>query len=182
MVGRHQCAWHSGTGEGLQPALLRLAEALLRVDDFFGSLGGLPWYQLRCLRFIADAAAQREADAAASSGSVLADRRASSNGAHSSDSSPVHHSNGSAHTDAVSSSARSGVNGSAGAGGDFGGSTAAGADADEQFHMPCGVDLERSPQAARRAAAQGLQALPYMAEIYPIGGEDSHFGCKPAFT
>jgi hypothetical protein len=36
--------------------------------------------------------------------------------------------------------------------------------------MPCGVDLECNPQAARRAAAQGLQALPYMAEIYPIGG------------
>lgn len=141
------------------------------MDDFFGSLGGLPWYQLRCLRFIADSAAQREADAAVSSGSVLADRRASSNGAHSSNSSTAHHSNGSAHAGAVSSGARSGVNGSAGTGPDFGGSTAAGADADEQFHMPCGVDLECSPQAARRAAAQGLQALPYMAEIYPIGGE-----------
>ncbi len=159
------------------------------MDDFFGSLGGLPWYQLRCLRFIADAAAQRETDAAASSGSILADRRASGTGAHSSGSGAAStingstHStlNGSAHIDAVSSSARRGGDGSAGTGGDFGGSAAAGAGS-EQFHMPCGVALERSPQAARRAAAQGLQALPYMAEIYPIGGEDSHFVCKPAST
>jgi hypothetical protein len=170
VAGRHPCAWYAVTGEGLQPALLRLAEALLRVDDFFGSLGGLPWYQLRCLRFIADSAAQRETDAATSSGSILADRRASSNGAHSSNSGAASTLNGSGRANAVGSGARNGVDSSAGAGDGFG-AGAAGADADEQFHMPCGVDLECSPQAARRAAAQGLQALPYMAEIYPIGGE-----------
>lgn len=181
MGDRCQCAWYAAIGEGLQPALLRLAEALLRVDDFFGSLGGLPWYQLRCLRFIADAAAQRETDAAASSGSILADRRASSDGAHSSHSGAVNTLDGSARADADISSARSGIDGSAGTGADFSSSAAAGAD-DERFHMPCGVDLERNPQAARRAAAQGLQALPYMAEIYPIGGEAiASFATQRAF-
>lgn len=41
----------------------------------------------------------------------------------------------------------------------------------QQWHMPAGIDLEHNPQAARRAAAKGIQSLPYMAEIYPIGGE-----------
>lgn len=211
--------------EGLQPALLRLAEALVRVDDFFDSLGGLPWYQLRCLRFIADAAVQQEADRSHSNGAAAANGLAasSSNGSNGSTSGTVtsaaygsssglitgHGINGTdggnahdAHNGAgVSSngngchgssngssvgrtsngatSSSNGVNGSSG----VNGSTSTGngrccegaaavADGEQTFHMPCGVDMEQNPGAARRAAAQGLQALPYMAEIYPIGGED----------
>jgi hypothetical protein len=53
---------------------------------------------------------------------------------------------------------------------------AAAADTDEansqqQWHMPKGVDLQHDHAAARRAVAQGIHSLPYMAEIYPIGGE-----------
>ncbi len=119
--------------EGLKPGLLRLAEALARVDDFFGSLGGLPWYQLRCLRFVADAAEQAEgSDASAAAALDCSD---------------------------------------SGATGGCGAAAASLCDGQQAFHMPTGVDLENDVEAATRAAAQGLQALPYMAEIYPIGGE-----------
>ena len=115
-----QLACRAGDGS-MWPALLRLAEGLARVEDFFDSLGGLPWYQLRCMRFIADAAL---ADSHDSSGSTPA------------------------------------------------WADTAGPEAEQPaFHMPSGVDLEHDADAARRAAAQGLQSLPYMAEIYPIGGE-----------
>lgn len=120
--------------EGLKPGLLRLAEALARVDDFFGSLGGLPWYQLRCLRFVADAATEQAEGSGASAAAAL---------------------------DCSDSSATGGC----------GDAAASLCDGQQAFHMPTGVDLENDVEAATRAAAQGLQALPYMAEIYPIGGE-----------
>lgn len=228
------------TDEGLQPALLRLAEALMRVDDFFDSLGGLPWYQLRCLRFIADAAAQQEADRSQSNGAAAANGLAarSSNGSNgsvngsvssamysssndlitghgingtdggnahkahngtgmgvsgtSSNVSAVHgSSNGSivGRTQSGATGSSSGVNGSNGVNGIHGVNSndstgnecgcdgaAAVADGEQTFHMPCGVNLEQNPGAARRAAAQGLQALPYMAEIYPIGGAGDRLG------
>lgn len=148
------------------------------MDEFFGSLGGLPWYQLRCLRFIADAAAQREADGSGSNGSAHSSASGAINGSSAIGgiSSNVNRStsngvNGSA-SNVLNGSVSHGINGSATLS-SGGGGTATVADGEQMFHMPCGVDLECNPQAARRAAAQGLQALPYMAEIYPIGGESS---------
>ena len=124
------------------------------MDDFFGSLGGLPWYQLRCMRFIADAAAQRAADAT-TGGASVSGATASSSAAGGSI----------AVADATDSAPCRGTGGV----GTSEGCTA--------LHMPCGVDLQHDVEAARRAAAQGLQALPYMAEIYPIGGEQ-HVECN----
>ena len=46
------------------------------------------------------------------------------------------------------------------------------------LHMPVGVDLANDRPAARRAAADGLHALPYMAEVYPLGGAGDRLGLK----
>lgn len=42
-----------------------------------------------------------------------------------------------------------------------------------QYHMPQGLDLAsyHSRAAATQAVATGIDALPHMAEIYPLGGE-----------
>ena len=51
-------------------------------------------------------------------------------------------------------------------------------EADVKLHMPRGVDLGNDQPAARRAAADGLLALPHMAEIYPLGGAGDRLGLK----
>ena len=103
--------------------LRQLAAALLRVDAFYDSLGGLAGYQLRCLELCASAAAEDEQRVAGGAG------------------------NGSAPRDVV-------------------------------LRMPVGVDLANDRLAARRAAADGLHALPYMAEVYPLGGAGDRLGLK----
>ena len=105
--------------------LRQLAAALMRVDAFYDSLGGLAGYQLRCLELCAAAAA--EADEQCVGGS----------------------------TDGRSTQP-----------------------ADVVLHMPVGVDLANDRAAARRAAADGLHALPYMAEVYPLGGAGDRLGLK----
>lgn len=44
---------------------------------------------------------------------------------------------------------------------------------ERRFLVPKPVDLaaEDGREVARAAALQGLQAMPFMAEIYPVGGE-----------
>ena len=49
---------------------------------------------------------------------------------------------------------------------------------DVVMHMPVGVDLANDRPAARRAAADGLYALPFMAEVYPLGGAGDRLGLK----
>lgn len=44
------------------------------------------------------------------------------------------------------------------------------------FHLPCGPNLATDQVAASKATATGLEALPRMAEIYPVGGEEP---CPP---
>lgn len=46
------------------------------------------------------------------------------------------------------------------------------------FHMPRGPDLAgpQGCQLAAESAAAGLEALPHMAEIYPLGGMPSSSG------
>lgn len=246
------------------------------MDDFFASLGGLPWYQLRCLRFIADAAEQdsptppaspsghtnghtngytsghsngctnghinghtnghsngngysserptgitnghRTASNGRSNGHMSNQTNGHSNG-HTSNQTNGHsngHTNGHATGYASSPGLEGmpidisgvvdrihevpgssggvnghklnghGVNGAKAPNGHINGqsisdsrhshSDSTGSSLEQtdnyapQFHMPTGIDLENDAEAARRAAAHGLQALPYMAEIYPIGG------------
>ena len=47
-----------------------------------------------------------------------------------------------------------------------------------RYHVPQGLDLagEAGRGLAAWVAAQGLKAMPYMAEIYPVGGE-GHAPC-----
>ncbi len=44
--------------------------------------------------------------------------------------------------------------------------------AEPKFYMPQGLDIagNKNRRAAAAAAATGLEALPYMAEILPLGG------------
>ena len=117
----------AGAREESVRKLRRLAAALLRVDTFYDSLGGLAGYQLRCLELCAAAAAEDEA-CAGSDGS----------------------------TD----------------------SSSQGVQSDVVLRMPVGVDLANDLPAARRAASDGLHALPYMAEVYPLGGAGDRLGLK----
>lgn len=52
------------------------------------------------------------------------------------------------------------------------------APADVTFHMPQGPNLAgpNGRQLAAESAAAGLEALPHMAEIYPLGGQLSSVG------
>ena len=113
----------AGDSEDAAQGLRQLAAALLRVDTFYNSLGGLAGYQRRCLELCATAAAEDGACA-----------------------------------------------------GSDGGSDGRGAPNDVVLHMPVGVDLANDRAAARRAAADGLHALPYMAEVYPLGGAGDRLG------
>lgn len=55
-------------GPGLHQGLAELAAALLRVDSFYDSLGGLAGYQLTCLELSAAAAAEPAQVPAAAAG------------------------------------------------------------------------------------------------------------------
>lgn len=56
------------------------------------------------------------------------------------------------------------------------GPPAAGAVVATRFHMPQGLNIAgiENRRAAASAAATGLEALPYMAEILPLGGETAN--------
>ena len=58
------------------------------------------------------------------------------------------------------------------------------APADVTFHMPQGPNLAgpNGRQLAAESAAAGLEALPHMAEIYPLGGQPSSFGTTNILT
>lgn len=199
----------------IQPALLRLAEALAQVDHFFGSLGGLLWYHLRCLRFIDEASTAEPQTAAGnepsrswangaeaphntdchlplrhdsaadgnSPGSDTSSNTVASNSRHAAHSFPLNarhgmnglksSSGGPGHCNGVTNSINGSSIGSApvAAPATAVGTAAVDTHSQQQWHMPAGIDLQHDPEAARRAAAKGIQSLPYMAEIYPIGGE-----------
>eukprot|EP00899_Mesostigma_viride_P001069 jgi/Mesvir1/10963/Mv07850-RA.1 len=44
------------------------------------------------------------------------------------------------------------------------------------LHNPAGIDLAREPEKQPMAAAWGLQALPAMGEVYPLGGAGDRLG------
>eukprot|EP00884_Botryococcus_braunii_P021126 jgi/Botrbrau1/7698/Bobra.0159s0135.1 len=50
------------------------------------------------------------------------------------------------------------------------------------FHLPRGPNLATDRAAATKAAATGLEALPFMAEIYPVGGAGDRLGLKCELT
>ena len=110
------------TGERWVEALSRLAEALVRVENFYNSTGGIVGYQAKCLSLML------EAEAPCSSVQP----------------------EGTPPPEAV------------------------------QFHMPAGVNLAGpdGEQVAAQAASTGLEALPHMAEIYPLGGMNGFQQCQ----
>lgn len=150
-------------GESLGKALARLGDALARVHAFYDAIGGLPGYQRRCLQMIAAGRAAAAASAAAADRSSAdpGDGRAAPRvGKH----------------EGPGRSERGDLQG------DLRGDPAQG-DGGMRFHLPRGPDLA-GPDGralAAAAAAAGLEALPHMAEIYPIGGAHPQHGAPGAF-
>lgn len=139
----------SPTGrEQLAPALARLAGALCRVDTFYDSMGGLVGYQLKSLELILSAEAAAAGAAAAAA--------------------PSHHN---------SSSSSAQQQGPA-AGDEAAQAQAAEGSPSACYHVPPGLDLagEAGRQLGQRAAAEGLLAMPYLAEILPVGGAGDRLG------
>jgi UTP---glucose-1-phosphate uridylyltransferase len=48
---------------------------------------------------------------------------------------------------------------------------------DMTFHLPVGPDLAGDRAHAARACMEGLEALPFMAEVYPLGGGSNACSC-----
>ena len=135
------------TGIVLNDAFERLAAALARVEDFYDSIGGLVGYQLQCLRLIHDQAALEPWPG----GDAAAGSTASSGSG-----------NLSSSTSGCEECASSAVDG------------------ETEYLVPSGLDLAsadpQQAQQARAATAAGISALPYMAEIYPLGGAGDRLG------
>jgi hypothetical protein len=130
------------------------------VEDFYDSIGGLVGYQAQCLQLIARQ--QREDEAAASdyglsptsSGTFEDSLSLSSSG------------------DWPSGMLSNGHSGSH--------SPATPTEPATDFLVPAGLDLA-SPELAGEAAAAvaaGIEALPHLAEVYPLGGAGDRLGLQ----
>lgn len=106
-----------------------LADDLVKVMQFYDSLGGIVGYQIKCLELIRDARAEAAAKSSAES----------------------------------SSGGESDSNGAA---------PGAARASEVTYLVPEGLMLQgpNGRAAAHRAAGEGLRALKYLAEIYPLGG------------
>ncbi|KAI8474308.1 MAG: hypothetical protein J3K34DRAFT_465788 [Monoraphidium minutum] len=146
------------------PHLRRLAGALERVEAFYDSMGGILGYQLKSLQLIA--ANSAEAAAAAANNAA-----------------------GSAACGAAAAAARPGGADALAA---FEGAPPpeahsaprAGGAAEVRYHVPPALDLagEGGRRVGVRAAAAGIQALPFLAEILPVGGAGDRLGLKDEAT
>lgn len=105
--------------EALKTALATLADDMLRLEEFYDSIGGLAGYQLQCLRLILE-------------------RQRADNGP------GPQNSNGTAPV--------------------------------VEYLVPPGLDMARDAASTAVAAARGLEGLPHMAEIYPLGGAGDRLG------
>ncbi|KAG2430555.1 hypothetical protein HXX76_010074 [Chlamydomonas incerta] len=140
----------ASSAEALRPRLAALAGRLARVETFYDSVGGLLGYQLKSLELIVEGLQDKTARAKEQqrAAEVAAATSAASVG------------------DSIDLVA------------------AGGATAEERrrpqvsFHVPRGIDLagEEGAQVGVSAAAQGLASLPFLAEIYPVGGAGDRLG------
>ena len=138
-------------GEELGQRLERLVASLLRVEQFYDSIGGVVGYQLKSLQLIAAGMHQLQAHAQHASDAVL--QPASSATSLSSVSSLSSLDSPSAACQGPAA-VHEGVTSTS-------------------FHVPRGLDLagEAGSEVGVHAALQGLSAMPQMAEIYPVGGK-----------
>lgn len=132
----------------LSARLARLGASLLRVEQFYDSIGGLVGYQLKSMQLVAAGMHELQAHVQQAPDAVLqtASSASSLGSAASMDSA----------FDALPAppAAHDGTNSTS-------------------FHVPRGLDLagEAGSEVGAHAALQGLSAMPQMAEIYPVGGE-----------
>lgn len=137
---RHLLALPPAGGDW-RPPLAALAAALERVEHFYDSMGGVVGYQLKSLELI------------------------------------IANTHGGA--DNITSSSSSSSSGAAGSADANNGAAAAGSaaaappgDGEVTYHVPPALDLagEGGRRVGAEAAAAGVLALPFMAEILPVGG------------
>jgi UTP---glucose-1-phosphate uridylyltransferase len=120
----------------LVPALAAYAEALVHVEDFYDSIGGLAGYQLQCVRLLAAQQQQEQQQQTISNASL------------------------------PSTSTSGSIN------------ELLADDMDVEFLVPRGLNLasvEDCPEVARATLA-GIEGLPHLAEIYPLGGAGDRLG------
>ncbi|PSC72756.1 nucleotide-diphospho-sugar transferase [Micractinium conductrix] len=136
-------------------ALEKLGAALARVEDFYDSIGGLAGYQAQCLALISQ---QREQGLARPPHGAATGSSSSS-------------------TSSMESLASTDPAWPEGFSPAAPGSSAA---ADTEYLIPVGLDLDSPCQAGAAAAAvaAGIDALPHMAEIYPLGGAGDRLGLR----
>jgi hypothetical protein len=139
-----------------EASLSRLVHTLRAADRFYDVLGGLCGYQLTALTLIQEsevARLEKSASAAAAASGPLG----STPGA------PGAAARAIPHAEAAAAGALS-----------VGPSCA--------FHIPAGHDLTTDPAFASRAAADGLAAMPLLAELYPLGGAGDRLGLSDEIT
>ena len=137
------------------PAPPPTCPALARVEDFYDSIGGLAGYQAQCLALISQ---QREQGLARPPHGAATGSSSSS-------------------TSSMESLASTDPAWPEGFSPAAPGSSAA---ADTEYLIPVGLDLDSPCQAGAAAAAvaAGIDALPHMAEIYPLGGAGDRLGLR----
>nr|AAY31019.1 low photochemical bleaching 1 protein [Chlamydomonas reinhardtii] len=136
--------------EALRPRLSDLAARLARVETFYDSVGGLLGYQLKSLELIVEGLQDKTARA-------KEQQRAAEVAAAASAASVA---------ESIDVVAADGTTG------------AERRRPQVAFHVPKGIDLagEEGAQVGVSAAAQGLASLPFLAEIYPVGGAGDRLG------
>ncbi|GLC45555.1 hypothetical protein PLESTB_001205700 [Pleodorina starrii] len=134
--------------EALLPRLTSLAVRLARVEQFYDSVGGLLGYQIKSLQLIV--AGMQDKSARSKQQQQQQQQQTEEAAAANADAPP-------------------GPAPAPGPGGGVG---------EVRFHVPRGMDLagEEGAGVGVAAAAQGLAALPFMAEIYPVGGAGDRLG------
>ena len=133
----------------MKEALQALCVRLQRVHGFYDSIGGLPGYQLRCMEMLlasAHASAKEEADSRQPQQHGGANAKENAN--------PQQQQQQQGQSACEQKAA------------------AAARDPDTRFLMPRGLNIAgaKNRAAATAAAAAGLEALPRMGEILPLGG------------
>lgn len=132
------------------------------MEEFYDSLGGLAGYQAQCLQLLAAADAEGGADAGAGATPASLDSFDSS-------------SSMDASLCSTDDAWPAGMLGAA-----AGSSSGSGGSSSTEFLVPAGLDLASPAQAAAAAAAvaDGIRAVPRMAEIYPLGGAGDRLGLR----
>ncbi|CAI7812542.1 unnamed protein product, partial [Closterium sp. NIES-53] len=140
--------------------LQSLLAMLRRVEKFYDGIGGILGYQSTCLDLIQQSVAASQQAAAASSAAAAAAAEHAVAVAAATTAVPAT----SPAAEKTNSLANEGEN------------ERPGFESQRRIFMPPGQDLASDPEFASQAAFWGLEGLPAMAEIYPLGGAGDRLG------